>query len=163
MSKNDKVDDIVQQWLQERPELDTGPMAPIGRLYRVFHHLSVDIEAVHKTYSLTTGEFDVLATLRRHGTPYCVTPTTLFRTAMLSSGAMTNRLNRLEKKALIERLPDPDDRRSLMVKLTKDGLSLIDSAVEAHLKKEHDLIAMFSEEEQQTLNILLRKWLAAFE
>ena len=64
---------------------------------------------------------------------------------------------------MIERLPDPDDRRSLMVKLTADGLTLINSAVEAHLKKEHDLMAMFSEEEQQALNILLRKWLAAFE
>lgn len=163
MSKSDKVDQIVQQWSQERPDLDTRPMAPLGRLYRVFHHLSVDIEAVHKTYGLSTGEFDVLATLRRSGAPYCVTPTKLFRTAMLSSGAMTNRLNRLEKKALIKRLPDPDDRRSLLVKLTEDGLLLIDNAVEAHLKKEHDLLAMFSEEEQQALDLMLRKWLAAFE
>tara|TARA_Y100000296_G_scaffold39435_1_gene45481 strand:+ start:1102 stop:1587 length:486 start_codon:yes stop_codon:yes gene_type:complete len=159
----DHIDQILAQWQRERPELDAWPMAPIGRMYRLFNYLAGDIEAVHKQGGLTTGEFDVLATLRRSGAPFRLTPTSLFQTAMLSSGAMTNRLNQLEKRGLITRLPAEDDRRSLLVQLTDTGRELIDNMVEAHLEKERELLSALSGKEQETLNQIFKKWLRAFE
>lgn len=159
----DHVDQILAQWQRERPELDAWPMAPIGRMYRLFHHLAGDIEAVHKHEGLTTGEFDVLATLRRSGHPFRLTPTSLFQTAMLSSGAMTNRLNQLEKRGLIARVPAENDRRSLLVELSDQGRELIDTVVVQHLEKERELLSALSTKEQETLNHLLKKWLRSFE
>ena len=138
-------------------------MAIIGRVKRLHTHLRHDIEAKHREYGLAWGEFDVLATLLRSGQPYCLTPTVLFRSAMLSSGAMTNRLNKLEERGLIERLPDPEDRRSLLVRLTDSGYRLISDAITEHVELEQQLISMLDEQEQETLNSMLKKWLAAFE
>lgn len=161
--KPDHIDFVVNQWREERPALQPMPMAVIGRLKRLTAHLRQQIESKHKEFGLAWGEFDVLATLLRSGAPYCLTPTLLFRSAMLSSGAMTNRLNKLEKQGLVERLPDPDDRRSLLVRLTDDGYRLISQAITEHVDTEAQLLAALSEDEQQQLNSLLKKWLAGFE
>jgi DNA-binding MarR family transcriptional regulator len=112
---------------------------------------------------LNSGEFDVLASLRRSGTPYQLTPTELFRTLMLSSGAMTNRLDRLEHAGLIVRLPDPSDRRGTLVGLTARGREIADVAVTAHVANEHRLLDTLSAEEQAQLAQLLRKLLVGLE
>lgn len=161
--EQDHIDFVISQWQQERPDLQGEPMAVIGRLKRLTSYLQQDIEAHHKVFGLAWGEFDVLATLLRSGKPYCLTPTLLFRSAMLSSGAMTNRLNNLEKRGLIERLPDPADRRSLLVKLTDDGYALISQAIGEHVDNETRLMAGLSAEEISQLNKLLKRWLAGFE
>ncbi len=160
---NDHIDFVVSQWRTERPELEPMPMALIGRMKRLTTHLRQHIEARHKSFGLAWGEFDVLATLLRSGQPYCLTPTLLFRSAMLSSGAMTNRLNKLEKQGLIARLPDPEDRRSLLVQLTDSGFELISQAIGEHVDTEAQLLKALSDKEQQQLNLLLKKWLADFE
>lgn len=159
----DHVDQILAQWQRERPDLDAWPMAPFGRMYRLFHHLSGAIEQVHRDAGLTTGEFDVLATLRRSGAPYRLTPTQLLATAMLTSGAMTNRLNRLEQRGLVERIADDADRRSLLVQLTDEGLRLIGDLVVRHLEKERELLNLLKEDDQRQIDTLLRRWLMAFE
>lgn len=161
--EQDHIDFVIRQWQQERPDLNADPMALIGRLKRLSNHLQQGIENHHKAFGLAWGEFDVLATLLRSGKPYCLTPTLLFRSAMLSSGAMTNRLNNLEKRGLIERLPDPADRRSLLVKLTDDGYALISQAIGEHVDNEARLMAGLSAEEISQLNKLLKRWLASFE
>lgn len=162
-STHDHVDEIAKQWQRERPDLNPNPMLPIGRIYRLHQHLRAAIETVHQQFGLATGEFDVLATLLRNGDPYCMTPTALFRSAMLTSGAMTNRLNRLEKAGLIERIHDQNDRRSLLVQLSKDGKALIDQMIVKHLKIENELLNNLTQEDQTQLNTLLKKWLSAFE
>lgn len=159
----DHVDFIIGQWRQERPDLDTWPMEPAGRLSRLTNHLRQEISELHKQLGLASGEFDVLATLLRSGPPYRLTPTTLFKSAMLTSGAMTNRLNRLEQRGLIERQPDPDDRRSLLVQLSDDGRELINRAVEHHLQLQIHLLKALQPEQQQQLNDLLRQLLLSFE
>lgn len=161
--KTDHIDFIVGQWQEERPDLESQPIALIGRTKRLYTHLRNQIEGKHKEFGLAWGEFDVLATLLRSGTPYCLTPTALFRSAMLTSGAMTNRLNKLEERKLIERLPDPEDRRSLLVKLTDEGFSLISEAMTQHVDLEKELIAVLNQQERDTLDAIFKKWLAAFE
>lgn len=161
--QQDHLDFVISQWQQERPDLAPEPMAVIGRLKRLSQHLRQGIESKHKEFGLAWGEFDVLATLLRSGAPYCLTPTLLFRSAMLSSGAMTNRLNRLQERGLIERLPDPEDRRSLLVKLSDDGYHLISQAMTEHVDVEARLLQVLSEDDIQQLDRLLKKWLAGFE
>lgn len=159
----DHVDGILAQWQRERPDIDCSPVGPLGRLSRVHQYVSQNITAHHKSLGLNSGEFDVLATLRRSGAPYRLTPTALFQSAMLSSGAMTNRLNRLEQAGHIRRLPDPQDRRSLMVELTEQGVALIDRAFEAHVDNERQIIAQLPSEQLAQLDELLRQWLIQLE
>jgi len=159
----DAVDTILAQWQRERPDLDASPMGVIGRLSRLAQHIDNAIHAELAKLGITPGEFDVLATLRRAGAPYQLNPTTLYQTLMLSSGAMTNRLDRLERGGYIKRLPDPDDRRGTLVQLTDRGVDFINQAVEVHLQNEHRLISIFSDEERQQLSSILRHWLLGFE
>lgn len=163
MEKQDQVDDILRQWQQERPDLDTLPMGIIGRISRLSRHLETHLKPVFEGYGINSGEFDVLATLRRSGEPYQLTPTELFKSVMLTSGAMTNRLNRLEEAGLITRTADPNDRRGSIVTLTPSGLDLVDRAIEDHVANEHKLIAAYTAEELATLVRLLRKLLVSFE
>jgi len=109
------------------------------------------------------GRFDVLATLRRSGEPYQLTPTDLFKSAMLSSGAMTNRLNKLEEAGLIEQLPDPNDQWGTIVSLTEQGLQVVDRAVSDHVENEHHLLSAYTESDIEELTRLLRKLLVYFE
>ncbi|MBB3231270.1 MarR family winged helix-turn-helix transcriptional regulator [Halomonas stenophila] len=153
-----RVSVAIDQWRQEMPDLDLLPMELTARLTSVGRHLSHQyLEPFFKARGLQPREFDVLATLRRAGAPYALTPTQLFEVLMLSSGGMTNQLDRLEKAGLIARQPNPADRRSMLVTLTEAGLGLVNEALPQHVNNEARALATLSREEQQTLNALLGK------
>lgn len=161
--EKDGVDRILEQWANERPDLDASPMAVFGRLARAKGLLDRSLSHTFRRFGLNGGEFDVLATLRRAGQPYSLTPTELYRSVMLSSGAMTNRLDRLEERGLVRRSPDPEDRRGLLITLTGEGLELIEEAVEAHVEGEEELLGSLDGEDRAQLANLLRKLLASME
>ncbi|UTV29469.1 MarR family winged helix-turn-helix transcriptional regulator [Photobacterium atrarenae] len=129
----DAVDAIISQWQNERPDLSLGAMATFGRLKRCSVLSQPMLDNTFSKFGLSGWEFDVLATLRRSGAPYRLAPTTLFSTLMITSGTMTHRMKRLESSGLIERLPNPNDARSMLVQLTDKGLDLIEKAVSAHV------------------------------
>lgn len=159
----DAVDAILAQWHTERPDLDVSPMGPIGRLKRCAALVDRRLEAAFAPLGLSFWEFDMLATLRRSGAPYCLAPTTLFSTLMVTSGTMTHRMNRLEASGWITRLPNPADARSLLVQLTPAGLELIDRAVEAHVANEHALLAPLRAADLAALDRKLAQLLAVLE
>lgn len=161
--QSDPVDKILAQWQQERPDLDVSPMGIIGRMTRLARHLERAIQETFSEFGLTLGEFDVLATLRRSGQPYQLSPTELFNTLMVSSGTMTHRVDLLEKAQLVKRIPDPSDRRSMQIVLTDKGFNLIEKAVEAHVSNEHQILNVLEESERNMLVDLLRKLLVSFE
>ncbi|OZG75232.1 MarR family transcriptional regulator [Hahella sp. CCB-MM4] len=162
-SDQDSVDSIAAQWNKERPDLEMQPMEIIGRFSRIYKYTSRAIEKCHQDFDLKPGEFDVLATLRRSGDPFTLTPSQLFNSMMLSSGAMTNRLDKLADKGLIKRIHSEEDRRSVYVSLTDKGLELINLAVEQHVNAEAELLEGLSEKQKDGLNKALRQWLAVFE
>lgn len=148
----------IEQWRRERPDLDVRPMAVIGRISEAANLISRErLAPVFARFGLQQGEFDVLATLRRSGAPYALTPTALYEATMVTSGAMTNRLDRLEKAGLIARRPHPGDRRGVMVQLTGKGRELIEEAVTVHVANEHRVLAGVTVEEQERLIELLEK------
>ncbi len=159
----DAVDRILDQWKAERPELDTSPMGVIGRLKRCSALVQRRLDECFARFGLSAWEFDVLATLRRSGRPYRLAPTALFSALMVSSGTMTNRLQRLEAAGHVRRVPNPEDARSLLVELTRQGLSLIDRAVEAHVENEREIVASLSGAEVAALDARLAVLLAALE
>lgn len=159
----DAVDQILAQWNRERPDLDVSAMGPLGRLARLRTHLSREIDSVLSAHGLNSSTFDVLATLRRSGEPFRLSPSDLMATMMVTSGTMTNRIDQLEKQGLVERLPNPDDRRGLIVALTPKGRALVDEAVTAHVANQERLMATLTVEERNALDTLLRRHLAAFE
>ena len=151
----------VEQWRRERPEFDLLPMEILGRMAELAQIVGRDhLEPLFAEFGLQRGEFDVLATLRRSGKPFALTPTALYEATMVSSGGMTNRLDRLERAGLVERRPNPNDRRGTIVALSDRGLELIDRAVEAHLENEHRVLSGLNADEKQQLNTLLAKLLA---
>ena len=157
----DRAGKAIAQWRKERPDLDVSPMAVLGRLGEAATLVARDrLAPLFARYGLQHGEFDVLATLRRSGAPFSLTPTALYETTMVTSGAMTNRLDRLEKAGLIRRVPHPSDRRGLMVQLTEEGRELIDRAVEAHIDNEHRILSCLDAEERERLAALLEKLIA---
>lgn len=159
----DAIDRIVEQWRRERPDLDPEPMALVGRLQRVVAALRPLLDATHARFGLSGELFDVLAALRRSGAPYELTPTQLYRGMMLSSGAMTNRIDRLESEGFVERRPDPQDRRGTLVRLTPKGKTLIDDAVTEHVANERRLLQALDGREREQLAALLSKLLAELE
>ena len=161
--KHDHVDLIQAQWAQEKPDLDTSPIGVVGRISRISRHLDQLLQKNYSQFGLNGGEFDVLATLRRSGYPYKLSPTQLFSSLMLSSGAMTNRLDRLENVGLIKRGPNPNDRRGILVTLTEQGIELMDKAYPAHIANEQQMLASLTKAEQDILTDLLRKMLLSFE
>lgn len=165
MSKKttDHVDHILAQWRKERPDLDVGPMGLLGRLHRLSTHLGREVEAVLLKHGLSSSAFDVLATLRRAGSPYQLSPGDLLAMTMVSSGTMTNRIDQLEKAGLVERIHNPQDRRSVLISLTERGFAIADEAVGAHVDNQHRLVAHLSEEERATLDGLLKRFLQDFE
>lgn len=165
MSKEplDHVDHILAQWRRERPDLDVGPMGLLGRLNRLTTHLGREVEAVLLKHGLSSSAFDVLATLRRSGSPYRLSPGDLLAMTMVSSGTMTNRIDQLEKAGLVERIHNPNDRRSVLISLTERGLAIVEEAAGAHVENQHRLVAGLSEEERATLNRLLKRFLRDFE
>ncbi len=159
----DSVDTILDAWKRERPDLDVAPMGIVGRISRASRILERRMEKDYRQFGLTGADFDVLATLRRSGPPYELTPTTLYRTTMLTSGAMTNRLDRLEGLGLIRRRPDPGDRRGTLVSLTGQGRRKVDEALVSHLSCERELVAALDAEEQGEAARLLSKLLLSLE
>lgn len=156
----DRISDFLAQWARERPDLEVSPMGVVGRLGRASELLSRGIQDYFAEHGLQAGQFDVLATLRRAGSPHTLTPGELADSTMRSQAAMTNRLSGLEAKGLIERRTDPDNRRSVLVTLTDEGLSLVDCVVEGHMDNERALLAPLSRAEQARLAGLLEKLLA---
>lgn len=138
-------------------------MGLLGRLGRLQAHLMREMETVFSAHGLNRASFDVLATLRRAGAPYRLSPGDLLAATMVTSGTMTNRIDQLEKQGLVERIPNPEDGRSVMVGLTDKGFALVDAAVTAHVANQHRLTAMLEPEEFQALDALLSTYLAAFE
>ncbi|MER9487922.1 MarR family transcriptional regulator [Mesorhizobium sp. M0563] len=158
----DRAAKAMEQWKKERPDLDVSPMAVLGRLNEAASLIARErLAPLFASYGLQSGEFDVLATLRRSGPPYALTPTALYEATMVTSGAMTNRLDRLEKSGLIKRGPHPDDRRGIVVQLTRKGLALIDEAVAAHVANEHEILSGLIRPEQVMLARLLEKLIAS--
>jgi DNA-binding MarR family transcriptional regulator len=160
---NDRVDLILEQWRRERPELDTSTMGVIGRVNRLSTLFGQAHTEVFARFGLDRGEFDVLATLRRSGAPFRLSPTQLFRSLMMSSGGMTSRIDRLERAGLVRRVPDPRDRRSVRVELTEHGLKTVDDAVAAHVENQHRLLASVPPEDRERLAGLMRALLLALE
>jgi DNA-binding MarR family transcriptional regulator len=159
----DAVDKILAQWNRERPDLDVGPMGLLGRLSRLRNHVSRDVEAEFARHGLNLSSFDVLATLRRSGPPYRLSPGELMETMMITSGTMTNRIDQLEKAGMVERLDNPEDRRGVIIALTDKGFEVVDKTVTAHVANQHKIVAPLDAYERQQLNTLLTKWLAAYE
>lgn len=159
----DHVDRILSQWNRERPDLDVEPMGLLGRIARLRTHLAREIEKALAAHGLNSASFDVLATLRRSGPPYRLSPGDLIATTMVSSGTMTNRLDQLEKAGLIERSHNPDDRRGVIIALTPKGLALVDAAVTDHVENQHKLLDGLDAQERAALDGLLRKFLGEFE
>jgi len=154
----DRAAKAIEQWKRERPDLDVSPMGVLGRLNEASSLIARDrLAPLFAQFGLQAGEFDVLATLRRSGSPYALTPTDLYEATMVTSGAMTNRLDRLEKAGLILRGPHPNDRRGIVVQLTEKGLALIDEALTAHVANEHEILAGLNDAERDTLSRLLEK------
>ena len=157
----DRIDEILLQWKRERPDLDTRAMGLVGRIQRAAGALRPRLDETHEESGLQGESFDVLASLRRSGAPYQLSPTQLYREMMLTSGAMTNRIDRLEEAGLVSRRPDPNDRRGTLVRLTRKGRALIDDATTRHVANEGRLVSALSISEQQQLSDLLRKLLLA--
>ncbi|UDN37943.1 MarR family transcriptional regulator [Proteus vulgaris] len=159
----DRIDRITEQWQRERPDLDISPMGLIGRLGNITLHLSREMEKVFSQFGLNTSSFDVLATLRRAGNPYTLSPGEMLSTLMVTSGTMTNRIDQLEKAGWVIRKVNPEDGRSFLVSLTPQGLELINQVIEAHVNNQKRLVAGLSQQEQQALNALLKVFLNSLE
>jgi DNA-binding MarR family transcriptional regulator len=159
----DHMDAIEQAWRSERPDVEVGPLVLLGRLFRVTELADARLARALGERNLQRGWFDLLAALRRSGPPYELRPGELMRATMLSSAGMTKRLDRLVEAGLLERRPDPGDRRGTLVRLTAAGRRAIDAALPVHVANEELLLAPLSERERKTLDRLLRKLLRPLE
>jgi DNA-binding MarR family transcriptional regulator len=160
---SDAVDRIIEQWTRERPDLvgDLDAMGLFGRASRWMASVIQTFDRFAEQRGMTQGEVDLVFTLRRSGAPYTLTPSALARSMMLSPAGITNRIDKLEQRGIVERALDPEDRRSFRVSLTDDGLRLADELVVAHLANEQRMLAALSANERKQLDKLLRKLLAA--
>jgi DNA-binding MarR family transcriptional regulator len=163
MSPEDDTDRIISQWRRERPDLDLAAMELIGRLGRLSILLGRAVDETFGRHGLQRGEYDVLAALRRSGTPYTLTPSELSATVMLSRAGMTNRLDQLESAGLIVRRSNREDRRSMHIDLTEAGVALVDEVTTEHVANEKELLTGLTAAEQRTMIALTRKLLARFE
>lgn len=161
--RKDPVDAIIEQWATVRPDLDTAAMEVFGRIYRLSRAMGDRMDRAYAAYGIARGEFDVLATLRRSGEPYTLSPRQLSATLMLTTGGMTGRLDKLERAGLLRRSPDPHDRRGLQVTLTERGLRLVDEAVGAGLAVQTEALSALGTERGAQLADLLRDLLLATE
>ncbi|MDQ2631281.1 MAG: MarR family transcriptional regulator [Actinomycetota bacterium] len=159
----DRVEALVAQWEAERPDLDLETMALAARLLGVGRMIDARIGALAAEHGMTVGEGDILLTLRRSGAPYRLLPTQLTGSLLVSSGTMTNRLDRLERRGLVERVPNPEDRRSVEIALTDEGRELVDAVIGEHVAREQEMLAPLSARERETLTRILRKLAAHVE
>ena len=154
----DHVGRIMEQWRRERPDVDPSPMGVIGRLHRLADALHAELRPVFAEAGLSDGDFDVLASLRRSGAPYQLTPGELAASTMVTSGAVTKRLDRLEEKGYVTRTVSVEDARSRRIRLTEAGIALIDELVPKHLDNERRLLAGLTDLERSRLAHLLEAW-----
>ena len=163
MPLTDEVDDLVAAWEAERPDLDVRPMQVLSRITRLARHLDRERRAAFAAHDLEPWEFDVLAALRRQGPPYELSPGALLRATLVTSGTMTNRIDRLEQAGLVRRNPDPQDKRGVLVTLTAAGRSRVDDALADLLRAEQTLRAGLPAESRGELGDLLRVLLAPLD
>jgi DNA-binding MarR family transcriptional regulator len=159
----DEVDDLVAQWRTQRPDLDVEPLQVLSRVSRLARHLDIARRAAFAGGGLELWEFDVLSALRRSGPPFQLTPGSLLRATLVTSGTMTNRIDRLAAAGLVRREPDPRDRRGVLVTLTDQGRTVVDAAFTDLLDREHALLAGLPDDHRQQLAGLLRTLLAPFD
>lgn len=163
MSEKDAVDHIVAQWARERPDLDTRPMQVVGRLHRLAALLDVELHRVFADAGLGNGDFDVLASLRRAGAPYRLRPGELSASTMVTSGAMTKRVDRLERMGLVRRSVSAEDGRARDIELTPEGRKLVEDLAVKHWANEDRLLAPLDDEQREQLAGLLRTLLLEVE
>ncbi len=159
----DLIDRTMGGWQGTRPDIDTTALQVTGRLARIGPHLARRQEAVFERFGLNRGEVGALSALRVSGPPHQLSPTRLGKGLMLSSAGVTSRIDRLERRGLVRRLPDPDDRRGVIIELTDEGAETVDRAVEAVAVSDRQLVDQLTPEEVATLEQLLRKLLAGLE
>lgn len=161
--ERDHVADLAEQWARRRPELRTEALEVAARVFRLQRILSRTAAVRLRELSLSEGEFSVLSALRRAEPPHELTPTDLNRALLLSSGAMTHRLDRLERAGHVVRIPDGDDRRRVMVRLTASGLEVADRAMDAYAGTLTEVLTILDEDERLELSVRLRRVLVRLE
>jgi DNA-binding MarR family transcriptional regulator len=160
---SDEVDDIVARWRTERPDLDVAPLEVLSRISRLARHLDRARRAAFAAHGLETWEFDVLSALRRQGPPYQLSPGALLRATLVTSGTMTNRIDRLAEAGLVRRQRDQQDKRGVLVQLTDRGRGTVDAAMSDLLSRERELLSGLDDVRQEDLAGLLRVLLAPFD
>src|SRR3954452_3950321 len=160
---DDLVDEVLGSWRSTSPEIDTAPLEVTGRLSRIGPHLARRQEAVFERFGLNRGEVGALSALRVVGPPHRLSPGRLGKGLMLSSAGVTSRIDRLERRGLVRRLPDPDDRRGVIIELTDLGIETVDGAVKAVAESDRELVGRLAPDEALALEQLLRKLLAGLE
>ena len=158
----DEVDELVEAWARERTDLDLAPVAVFSRVTRLARRLDLLRREAFSAHGIESWEFDVLAALRRAGKPYQLSPGRLLRETLVTSGTMTNRVDRLTARGFVERLADPADRRGVIVRLTPEGKKAVDGAFAALLDAESRLLSGLSDRDRTKLASLLRPLLAPF-
>ena len=159
----DEVDDLVAAWRAQRPDLDVEPMQVLSRISRLARHLDIARRGAFAEHGLESWAFDVLSALRRQGPPFQLTPGALLRATLVTSGTMTNRVDRLEQAGLVRRRPDPEDKRGVLVTLTAAGQARADAALAGLLAAEEALLGALPERSRETLANLLRIVLAPLD
>jgi len=160
---HDEVDDLVAAWRAQRPDLDVEPMQVLSRISRLARHLDIARRGAFADHGLESWEFDVLSALRRQGPPFQHTPGALLRATLVTSGTMTNRIDRLATAGLVRREPDPRDKRGVLVTLTSQGRQSVDAALADLLRRERMLLAGLNAVDRQRLADLMRILLAPFD
>lgn len=159
----DEVDDLVAAWRRERPDLDVSPLEVLSRVTRLARHLDRARSLAFASHALESWEFDVLAALRRSGAPYELSPGRLLQQTLVTSGTMTNRIDRLAARGLVERHPDHSDRRGVIVRLTPEGADRVDAALIDLLSQEQQILAGLAEPDQRQLADMLRTIVTPFD
>ena len=159
----DDVDEIVAAWRRERPDLDVSPLEVLSRVSRLARRLDLARGSAFSEHLLEGWAFDVLSALRRAGEPYELSPGALVQQTLVTSGTMTNRVDRLERSGFVERRPDPGDRRGVLVRLTPAGRDVVDSAMADLIEQEKSLLSELSPTDREQLAGLLRRMLAPLE
>ena len=159
----DFVDHLMERWQSQRPDLDVRPIAVVGRAIRIAETLKRELKDLLKPHGLEVWEFDVLATLRWRGKEVGMTPKELIEATMVTSGTMTNRIDRLEKAGFVRREPNPDDRRSVRIVLADPGIDVVEQALTAHIESAHSAVVDLTEDDRESAARILRQVLARVE
>jgi DNA-binding MarR family transcriptional regulator len=163
IDNRDEVDALVAAWRRERPDLDVAPLEVLSRITRLARQLDIARRAAFAEHGLETWGFDVLAALRRAGAPYQLTPGQLIHENLVTSGTITNRLDRLESDGLLSRHPDPSDGRGTLVRITTKGIEVVDGALVDLLNREKELLKSLKKSEREQLAGYLSRMLTRFE